>query len=117
MTIDSEELLPLASEVLQSGEMDVVRIHEFELDGDEHDDEAIEQLYLGFEKNFEKAVEILSQQHGPAARSGKDDDEAIPLSGVMQFQIWELDEADLFLALSHEDRGVPILLMLGTSER
>ena len=92
-------------------------IHEFELDGDEHDDEAIEKLHIDFKNDFDIAATALSQQYGPPVKSGTDDDDALPLTGIMHFSIWRTDDAGLFLAISHEDRGTPILLMLGcTSE-
>ena len=113
MTIDQSDLLRQANEFLESGDMDVIRIHEFELDGDEHDDEAIEKLHIDFKKDFDISVTALSQQYGDPAKSGTDDDDAIPLTGIMHFAIWSIDDAGLFLAISHEDRGTPILLMLG----
>jgi len=117
MPIDQSDLLRQASEFLESGDMDAIRIHEFELDGDEHDDEAIEKLHIDFKNDFDIVAMALSQQYGPPVKSGTDDDDAIPLTGIMHFNIWRTDDAGLFLVISHEDRGLPILLMLGgTSE-
>lgn len=115
--IDQTDLLRRANEFLESGDMDAIRIHAFELDGDEHDDDAIEKLHVDFKNDFDIAAVALSYKYGPPVKSGTDDDDAIPLTGIMHFSIWRTDDVGLFLAISHEDRGTPILLMLGaTSE-
>ena len=57
----------------------------------------------------------LAKEFGPPSRIGKADDEFIPLGGVFRFAIWEVGDSQLFVAASHEDRGVPILLMIGTA--
>jgi hypothetical protein len=45
----------------------------------------------------------------------KEDDEMIPLDGAFRFAIWSVGDKLLFAA-AHEDRGVSILLMLGTAD-
>ena len=40
----------------------------------------------------------------------------IPLNGVFRFAVWPVGDKQLFAAAAHEDRGVPILLMLGTAD-
>ena len=56
MPIDQSDLLRQASEFLESGDMDAIRIHEFELDGDEHDDDAIQRLHIDFKNDFDTAA-------------------------------------------------------------
>ena len=93
--------------------MDAIRIHIFELDGDEHDDDAIDLLHQEFKEDFDAATCVLTTEYGPPSQAGTDDDDAIPLTGIEVFNIWNAGDQRLFLAISHEDRGVPILLMLG----
>ena len=115
MAIDESAILQQARELLEIGEggMDAIRIHEFELDGDEHDDDAVESIHQEFEKDFQSATRVFTAEYGVPHHSGFDDDDSLPLSGITAFNIWSIDEDKLFLAISHEDRGAPILLMLG----
>jgi hypothetical protein len=38
----------------------------------------------------------------------------MPLNGVFRFAIWKVKGKHLFVAAHHEDRGIPIVLVLGT---
>jgi hypothetical protein len=117
-TYMAKSAIALARKVLadEPGALEELRIHEFEDDEEAHDDEATEQRYAEFASEFERAQAALTKQYGEPVRTGKKDDKAIPLNGVFRFAIWEVGERQLFLATAHEDRGVPILLMLGTVE-
>ncbi len=118
MAIDESILLQQVAAFLEAGDgvMDALRIHEFEMDGDEHDDDSVELLHYDFKKDFDAATRVLTAEHGEPAHSGSDDDDAIPLTGIEAFNIWNIGDQGLFLAISHEDRGAPILLMLGCTE-
>lgn len=117
MAIDPDALVSAVSTALTDGEMDAVRIHEFELDGDEHDDDAIEKLHESFHADFDTAVVKLSKIYGSPTRSESDsDDDSIPLCGLCRFAVWDTDDGGFFVAVSHEDRGTPILLMVGSTE-
>jgi len=107
----------LAKELLDGdpGGLKELRIHEFADDESAHDDELTERLYADFSAEFERAQTELSTQYGLPSRTGETDDEIIPLNGVFRFAVWEVGDRQLFAAASHEDRGVPILLMLGTA--
>lgn len=108
----------LASELLQGGPggLEELRIHEFTEDEEAHDDEAVEKLYADFSAEFDRVEAALIMQYGKPSRTGKEDDEIIPLNGVLRFAIWPVGDKQLFAATAHEDRGVPILLMLGTAD-
>lgn len=96
------------------GGLEELRIHEFEDDEEAHDDEATKRLYEEFSAEFDRVVAALTKKYGKPSRMGKKDDKAIPLNGVFRFAVWSVGEEQLFAAAAHEDRGVPILLMLGT---
>jgi hypothetical protein len=106
----------LAKELLEGepGGLEELRIHEFTDDKSAHDDEGVEKLHTEFSAELDRVQKELSKEYGPPARTGETDDEIIPLGGVFRFAVWEVGEAQLFVAASHEDRGVPILLMIGT---
>ena len=113
----AKSVTTLAQELLacDPGNLEELRIHEFEDDASANDDQALEQLYQDFAKDFDQVQAELSKQYGPPTRTGKADDDAIPLNGVFRFAIWSVDDKQLFAVAAHEDRGVPILLMLGTA--
>jgi hypothetical protein len=98
------------------GELEEIRIHEFEDDESAHDDQLVERLQTEFATDFARAAADLGKRYGPPARTGESDDDAVPLNGVFRFALWEVDGQRLFLAAAHEDRGVPILLMMGTAD-
>ena len=77
------------------------RIHEFTDDEEAHDDEAIETLYADFSAEFDRVEAELTKQYGKPSRTGKEDDEVIPLNGVCRFAVWSVDDKQLFAAVSH----------------
>ena len=108
----------LASELLEGdpGGLEELRIHEFDDDDEAHDDEAVQKLYKEFSSECDRVVAALSKKYGKPSRTGTEGDEVIPLNGVFRFAVWSVGEAQLFVAAAHEDRGVPVLLMLGTTD-
>ena len=107
----------MAKELLEGepGGLEELRIHEFTDDESAHDDAQLEKLYADFSAELERAQKELTKVYGEPSRTGESDDEVIPLGGVFRFAVWEAGEAQLFIAASNEDRGVPVLLMMGTA--
>ena len=107
----------LAKELLEAevGGLEELRIHEFTDDESAHDDELAERLYAEFSADFDRVQAELGKEYGSPSRTGQEDDEVIPLNGVFRFAVWQIGDKQLFAAAAHEDRGVPILLMLGTA--
>src|SRR5262245_35679899 len=107
----------LASELLEgdAGALEELRIHEFADDEEAHDEDAIDKLYEDFSSEFDRVVTAIAKKYGKPSRTGKEDDQVIPLNGVFRFAVWSVGDKQLFAAAAHEDRGVPILLMLGTA--
>jgi hypothetical protein len=108
----------LARELIEreSGGLDELRVHEFTDDESAHDDDLTEKLYAEFLAEFDRAQAELTKTYGEPSRAGTDEDEIIPLNGVFRFAVWEVGDKLLFAAAAHEDRGCPIVLMLGTAE-
>jgi hypothetical protein len=117
MSTSKKSAKSLAKELLDGdpGGLEELRIHEFVDDEEAHDDEKIERLYADFSAELDRVQKELTKEFGQPSRTGDTDDEIIPLNGVFRFVIWEAGNAQLFVAASHEDRGVPILLMIGTA--
>lgn len=113
----AKSAITLARELLEGdiGNLEELRVHEFEDDASANDDQALEKLYQDFAKNFDKVQAELTRQYGAPMRTGKADDDTIPLNGVFRFAIWSVNDKQLFAVAAHEDYGVPILLMLGTA--
>lgn len=91
-----------------------LEIHQFRDNVEAHDDEAMGRLYADFESKFERAQSELSASFGEPIRTGNEHDEDIPLGGVNRFAVWSVETKLLYLAFAHEDRELPILLMMGT---
>jgi hypothetical protein len=108
----ARELLGCAKASLED-----LEIHQFGDDAEAHDDEALQRLYADFEAKFERAQSELSASYGKPVRTGDNDDEDIPLNGIGRFAVWDVENKLLYLAFAHEDRGLPVLLMLGTNLR
>ena len=107
----------LARDLLEgdAGGLEELRIHEFVDDEEAHDDEAVERLYTDFSAEFDSVESALTKRYGKPSVTGGEDHEVIPVNGVFRFAIWLVHDKQLFAAAAHEDRGVPILLMLGTA--
>ena len=106
----------LARELLSRAKasLEDLEIHQFRDDAEAHDDQAMDRLYVDFEFGFERALLELSASFGEPIRTGNRDDEVIPLCGIIRFAVWSVESKRLYLAFAHEDRGLPILLMMGT---
>jgi hypothetical protein len=114
----SKSATSLAKELLKAevGGLEELRIHEFSDDESSQDDKLTERLYAEFSAEFDGVQAKLSKKYGSPSRVGQEDDEVIPLNGVFRFAVWQVGDRLLFAAAAHEDRGVPILLMLGTAD-
>lgn len=107
----------LASKLLKGepGQLEPLKVHEFADDEAAHDSESIESLWVEFSAACDGAAAELSKKYGAPTRTGDEDDDVIPLNGVLRFALWSVGDRQLFVAAAHEDREVPILLMLGTT--
>jgi len=107
----------LANSMIEDEESDIeeLQVHEFPDDTTAHDEAAIQGLYQQFNSDFDDVSAELSVQYGDPAYAGDVDTDAIPLNGVFRYAIWNVEGKHLFLAAAHEDRGTPIVLMLGTT--
>jgi hypothetical protein len=97
-----------------AGGLEEYRVHLFDDETSAHDDSLIERLRGEFSAEFDRVERELSATYGKPLRSGTQDDEQVPLNGVFRFAVWSTGQAQLYAAAAHEDRGVPMLLMLGT---
>ena len=115
----AESTLELASNVLEDGDgLEDLRVYEFGDDAEAHDEARTDQLYREVEADVDRVSAELSGKYGPpAATGGRDAEEhdLIPLNGVIRYAMWQVDDHVLYVAASHEDRGLPVLLMLGAA--
>jgi|SRR4051794_38694868 hypothetical protein len=94
--------------------LEELRMHDFPDDESAHDDELTEQLCKEFSADVEEVQAELSKEYGSPSRKGKSDNKIIRLNGVFRYAIWQIADKHLFVAAHHEDRGIPIVLWLGT---
>jgi hypothetical protein len=97
--------------------LEELRMHDFPDDESAHDDELTERLYAEFSAEVESVQAELSKEYGSPLRKGKSDTKSIPLNGVFCYAIWQVADRHLFVAANHEDRGIPIVLWIGTAPR
>jgi hypothetical protein len=110
----------LARALLKKDEDDLLeelRAHDFPDDEAAHDDELTERLYADFSADVESVQAELSKEYGSPSRKGKSDTKSIPLNGVFCYAIWQVAGRQLFVAAHHEDRGLPIVLWIGTAPK
>lgn len=91
-----------------------LRLFEFEDDADAHDEGLIEERYAEFTESFNKAVVSLTKKFGPPVRGARGEQVDIPHCGIMQYSLWDVEDRGLYVAWCHEDRELPIMLVLGT---
>ena len=114
----SKSPIRLAKELLDgdAAKIELLRMHDFLNDLEAHDDELTERLYQVFSTALEHVRSDLDLNYGLPTQVGTDERPPfIPLNGVFRFAVWDVGNRQLFLAAAHEDRGVPILLILGTT--
>ena len=111
-----QSAVKLAQKLLKKDEdgLEQLRLHDFPDDESAHDDELTERLYAEFSAELEGVQAELSKEYGPPSRKGKSDNTTVPLNGVFRYAIWQVAGKQLFVAAHHEDRGIPIILWLGT---
>jgi len=111
-----QSAVKLAQKLLKQDEesFEDLRIHDFPDDESAHDDELTERLYAEFSAEVDAVQAELAKWYGPPARTGKKDDRRIPLGGVFRFALWKIAGRQIFVAAHHEDRGIPIVMWLGT---
>lgn len=107
----------LASKLLKADKdgLEELRVHMFEDDESAHDDELIDELYTEFAAEFDTVAVTLSKVYGSPIKTGREDHKSIPLNGIFRFAVWQVEKKALFAAAAHEDRELPIILMLGTT--
>jgi hypothetical protein len=93
-----------------------LRVHQFKHDLEAHDDNAIARLYAEFVSDFERVQADLSECYGEPVSLGIENDKRIPLGGVFRFAIWQAEGQLLYAVVAHEDRGCPVLLLLGITK-
>ena len=106
----------LAQKVLKKDEdtLEELRLHDFPDDESAHDDELTERLYAEFSADVEAIQAEIAKLYGPPIRAGTTGDKFVRMNGVFRFAMWKVAGRQLFIAACHEDRGIPIVLWLGT---
>lgn len=96
---------------------EVIDCREFFSDVEAHDDELQTSLEENFLANFQKYERSVTGRYGSPGTNGNNDHPGIPHCGVLRYAIWTIDGQSLYLALTHEDRELPFLIVMGVSDR
>jgi hypothetical protein len=91
-----------------------LKVRVFKNDVEAHDDEIQTRLRGEFVAECERAIAALIVEFGIPFFNGYDDNDLVPLGGVIRVAVWEHDQQFLYVAAAHEDRELPYVLMLGT---
>jgi hypothetical protein len=108
-------IVEISRKVIRSEtEIELLSIHEFKNDSEAHDDKYQRKIHKEFQKAFNNHLKELEIEYGKSLIAEMEDEfDIIPLCGVFHSAIWKLDHGNLYLAVSHEDRETPVLLILG----
>ncbi len=111
------DIVSFAEELIndEPGSLEIIKIYMIEDDEEAHDDEFQKQKHLEFEAVHNSLAKELSKKFGTPKIAKKEDEfNKIPLCGVYPAATWEVNGAELYLAVSHEERETPYLLAIGT---
>ncbi len=105
------------------GEFRDMAIRQFHTDMEAHDPVLQERYAAEMASNFQAAISVVSDIHGPpVATVAFDDDtcdswiEKLPIS-FNQLALWLRDDGHYFYVLNHhEDRELPLLIMAGVTD-
>ncbi len=113
-----KSITSLAQKLLKGKEdgLEMLQMHKFPDDESAHDDELTERLYVEFSASVKGLTAELSKEYGTPSQTGNELVSNMPLNGVFRYTIWKVGSKRLILAAAHEDRGLPILLFLGTDD-
>lgn len=94
--------------------MEDVEVYEFLDDEAAHDDALQQEVCCKFERRFASLKKLLSDEFGPPALAGHSHRD-IHVNTAL-FAMWEVPRKTkrLFLGMSHEDRELPYVIVLGT---
>ena len=111
-----QSAVKLAQKILKKHEdgLEQLRMHDFPDDESAHDDELTARLYAEFSAELDGVQAELTKEYGPPSKKGKVGDKVVELNGVFRYATWQVGKKLLFVAAHHEDRGIPIVLWLGT---
>lgn len=110
--------VPIAQRLLAAapGNLEELWIRQFTDDIEAHDDCLQSQLVHDFQSAFDMVTEDLTREFGRPSLVGIDECDIIPACGVFRFSLWKIDSRQLYLFAAHQDRELPFLRMLGTTE-
>ena len=119
--IDMPEDIVAFAEQLVAKEEDslfFIKTYDWQDEEEAHDDDFQEEMHDEFCELYDSIVEQLSPRFGEAAEaSGPDEFEEIQVNEAYPAAVWSLNEGTLYLAVSHEDRELPMLLAIGMTRK
>lgn len=114
-----EMLLAKADALLlsESDQFEVIDYRGFLNDEEAHSDRIQNLRAIEFRERFDMYRAALVSRYGPPDQTGSDVLCHIPICGILHQGIWTAGTKSLYLALSHEDRELPFVILLGITFR
>lgn len=111
------DVVALAKKYLRSRSdtCEEIETREFWDEEEAHDVALVEETYRQFLAKMKAYQAQLAAEFGDPSEIGKDEHDAIPLNGILQHAIWDVNGKSLFLAVAHEDRELPCIIWLGVT--
>lgn len=104
-----------AAQALVKGRRDAqkeIEIREFD-DEEAHDEELLARVKASFGRKLATCLKSLKAEYDEPADTGTDQHDGIPVNGVFRYALWSVGAKTLYLAASHEDIGLPCVLVVG----
>jgi hypothetical protein len=84
---------------------------------DDWDYEEMDEIFDGLVLKWEKLVSEITSAWGPPLQAGSADEVDFPWSVLGdRIAVWSRDDRFAYVAVRHEDKELPMLLLLGVSD-
>lgn len=94
-------------------EQRVLDEHGFD-EADAHDEAHIASVMAAFRRRFTTYARALTAKLGEPTDTGTTQQSEIPVNGVFQYAVWNVEGRGVYLVSALEDVGLPCVLVLGT---
>lgn len=115
--IPAGRIVEFAREILAKrkmmGHRETLAEWEFLSDHETADRELQQHVEASFVEKFKDARKKLAKEFGVPAETGIEGHRDIPCNGVLEFAIWSVGRKRFYLAATHEERDVPVQLVMG----
>ncbi len=91
----------------------LIWMHQFNDEVEAHDSQLQARLAEELAAEYEKALVELSNEYGQPAVEGAEAAARVPMGGTLRASLWRGGYREFWLAACHEDRELPLMLVVG----